>query len=252
MAPLYQSPLALGADISMTSATKFIAGHSDLMAGVLAVRSAEVGKELYFHQNAEGTALAPFDCWLTLRGMKTMALRMRAAQANAVALAQFLATHPLVRRINFPGLAGHPGAALHAAQASGPGCILSFETGSLEASRIIVERTKLFKVTVSFGGCSSLISLPCFMSHASIPAEVRAARGLPDDLVRISAGVEDADDLVADLSAAMAEALAAVAPPVPAAARLLAAPAGDADTDALMARLKALEAQLAALKQTRA
>jgi cystathionine beta-lyase len=176
----------------MTSATKFIAGHSDLMGGILAVKGDALAKDIYFHQNAEGTALAPFDCWLTLRGVKTLALRMGAAQANAVALAQFLATHPLVKRVNFPGLAGHPGAAQHAAQASGPGSILSFETGNLEASRIIVERTKLFKVTVSFGGCSSLISLPCFMSHASIPADVRAARGLPDDLVRISAGIEGA------------------------------------------------------------
>ena len=180
------------ADISMTSATKFLAGHSDLMAGILAVRGEALGKEIYFHQNAEGTALAPFDCWLTLRGLKTMALRMNAAQANAVALARFLVGHPLVKRVNFPGLRGHPGGELHATQASGPGSILSFETGNLEASRIIVERTKLFKVTVSFGGCSSLLSLPCFMSHASIPAEVRAARGLPDDLVRISAGIEGA------------------------------------------------------------
>jgi len=190
MAAMYQSPLALGADICMTSATKFIGGHSDLMAGILAVKGADIASELYFHQNAEGTALAPFDCWLTLRGVKTMALRMGAAQENATALARFLAAHPLVRRVNFPGLPGHPGAALHASQASGAGSILSFETGNLEVSRRIVERTKLFKVTVSFGGCSSLISLPCFMSHASIPADVRAARGLPDDLVRISAGIE--------------------------------------------------------------
>ena len=132
-----------------------------------------------------------------------MALRMRAAQANALALARFLAAHPLVKRVNYPGLPGHPGGELHARQASGPGSILSFETGSLAVSRAIVEQTKLFKVTVSFGGCSSLISLPCFMSHASIPAEVRAARGLPDDLVRISAGIEEGEDLVADLAAAM-------------------------------------------------
>ncbi len=130
----------------MTSATKFIAGHSDLMAGILAVRGDKLASDIYFHQNAEGTALAPFDCWLTLRGLKTMALRMNAAQANAVALAKFLTGHPLVKRVNFPGLSNHPGAAQHAAQASGPGSILSFETGNLEASRIIVERTKLFKV----------------------------------------------------------------------------------------------------------
>jgi cysteine-S-conjugate beta-lyase len=208
LAPTFQQPLALGADICMTSATKFLAGHSDVMAGVLTVRGEELAKEIYFHQNAEGTGLAPFDCWLTLRGLKTMALRMDAAQANARALAAFLVSHPLVKRVNYPGLPGHPGADVHSRQASGPGSILSFETGNLAVSRAIVERTKLFKITVSFGGCSSLISLPCFMSHASIPAAVRAARGLPDDLVRISAGVEDAQDLVDDLALAMASAAA--------------------------------------------
>lgn len=120
-----------------------------------------------------------------------------------MAMAKYLATHPLVKKVNFPGLPNHPGKAVHDAQAGGPGSILSFETGSVEASKVIVESTKLFKVTVSFGSCSSLISLPCFMSHASIPADVRAARGLPDDLVRISAGIEDAADLLADLDAAM-------------------------------------------------
>jgi cystathionine beta-lyase len=210
LAPMYQQPLALGADICMTSATKFVAGHSDVMAGVLTVRSEELGKQIYFHQNAEGTGLAPFDCWLTLRGLKTMALRMEAAQANARAMAAFLQAHPLVRRVNYPGLQGHPGADVHARQASGPGSLLSFETGSLAVSRAIVERTGLFKITVSFGGCSSLISLPCFMSHASIPAAVRAARGLPDDLVRISAGIEDIHDLLEDLAQAMASAAADV------------------------------------------
>ena len=214
LAPMYQQPLALGADICMTSATKFVAGHSDVMAGVLTVRSQELGKQLYFHQNAEGTGLAPFDCWLTLRGLKTMALRMEAAQANARAMAAFLQGHPLVRRVNYPGLQGHPGGDIHARQASGPGSLLSFETGSLAVSRAIVERTRLFKITVSFGGCSSLISLPCFMSHASIPAAVRAARGLPDDLVRISAGIEDVHDLLQDLAQAMASAAAELEPGV--------------------------------------
>ena len=211
LAPMYQQPLALGADICMTSATKFVAGHSDVMAGVLTVRSEELGKQLYFHQNAEGTGLAPFDCWLTLRGLKTMALRMEAAQANARAMAAFLQAHPLVKRVNYPGLQGHPGADVHARQARGPGSLLSFETGNLAVSRAIVERTRLFKITVSFGGCSSLISLPCFMSHASIPAAVRAARGLPDDLVRISAGIEDVHDLLEDLAQAMASAAAELA-----------------------------------------
>ena len=168
-----------------------------------------MGDELYFTQNAEGTALGPFDCWLALRGLKTMSLRMEREQSNAAALATFLASHPLVTRVNYPGLPSHPGRALHESQASGAGSILSFETGDVGVSRAIVEGAALFKVTVSFGGCSSLISLPCFMSHASIPAAVRAARGLPDDLVRISAGIEDPRDLLRDLGAAMDRAAAA-------------------------------------------
>merc|ERR1711871_875876 len=132
-----------------------------------------------------------------------MSLRMEKQQANAVAMAEFLEAHPLVGRVNFPGLPSNEGYALHKSQASGPGSILSFETGNVEASQAIVEAAKLFKVTVSFGSTTSLVSLPCFMSHASIPPEIRAARGLPDDLVRISAGIEDEKDLIADLAQAM-------------------------------------------------
>jgi cystathionine beta-lyase len=202
MAPVFQSPLALGADISMTSATKFIAGHSDVTGGILAVKGEALAKEVYFHQNAEGTLLGPFDCWLALRGLKTMSLRMTKQQENAVAIARWLESHPLVTYVNYPGLESNAGHALHASQARGGGSILSFATGDVELSKIIVEESKLFKITVSFGGVSSLISLPCFMSHASIPAETRAARGLPDDLVRISTGIEDAKDLLVDLERA--------------------------------------------------
>jgi len=206
MTSVLQRPLDLGADVCMTSATKYICGHSDVTGGVLSVTSANghagLADKLYFHQNAEGTGLAPFDCWLCLRGLKTMALRLRAQQANAMRLAQFLDAHPLVKRVNYPGLPGAPGGDLHRAQAAGPGAILSFTTDDIELSKALVEQTSLFKVTVSFGNVTSLISLPCFMSHASIPADVRAERGLPDDLVRISAGIEDPDDLIRDLSRA--------------------------------------------------
>ena len=205
MTSVLQRPLELGADVCMTSATKYICGHSDVTGGVLSVTGARhpaLADKLYFHQNAEGTGLAPFDCWLCLRGLKTMSLRLRAQQANARRLAEFLDAHPLVKRVNYPGLPGHPGEDLHARQATGPGAILSFTTDDLELSKALVEGTSLFKVTVSFGNVTSLISLPCFMSHASIPADVRAARGLPDDLVRISAGIEDPDDLIRDLAAA--------------------------------------------------
>ena len=161
-------------------------------------------------QNSEGGGLAPYDCWLCLRGLKTMALRMRAQQSNCMAIAQWLQAHPLVRKINYPGLPTDPGHELHMKQARGGGSLLSFETGNVALSKALSEQLKLFKVTVSFGSTSSLVSLPCFMSHASIPAEVRAARGLPDDLVRISAGIEDEADLLADLEHAMAKACAEV------------------------------------------
>jgi cysteine-S-conjugate beta-lyase len=158
---------------------------------------------VYFFSNAEGTGLPPFECWLALRGMKTMKLRMDAAVANAERIARFLSSHPLISVVNYANLAGSPDAVLNARQATSGGALLSFTTGSVDISKYVVEQTKLFSITVSFGSVSSLISMPCYMSHASIPPEVRAARGLPDDLVRISCGIEDADDLIADLKAAL-------------------------------------------------
>ncbi|KAL4457693.1 hypothetical protein ABPG75_012558 [Micractinium tetrahymenae] len=215
---LYQPALDLGADIAMTSATKFIGGHSDVTAGVLAVRDKQLADRIYFVQNAEGTALGPFDCWLLIRGLKTMSLRMERQAANARCIAEWLAAHPMVHRVNYPGLASHPGKDVHDAQASSPGSIISFVTNNSDLSRIIVEETELFKITVSFGNVLSLISMPCFMSHASIPAEVRAARGLPDDLVRISVGIEDVEDLISDLDQAFQKAAAAGHGPAAAAA----------------------------------
>ncbi|KAL4857989.1 Cystathionine beta-lyase [Chlorella vulgaris] len=206
---LYQRPLDLGADIAMTSATKFIGGHSDVTAGILAVRDPVLADRVYFVQNAEGTALGPFDCWLLLRGIKTMALRMERQVANAQRIAEWLAAHPAVHSVNYPGLPGHPGKDVHDGQASSAGSIISFITGDAAVSQTVVEETQLFKITVSFGNVRSLISMPCFMSHASIPADVRAARGLPNDLVRISVGIEDVDDLLADLEQAFDKATAA-------------------------------------------
>ncbi|RZB47747.1 Cystathionine beta-lyase, chloroplastic isoform B [Glycine soja] len=203
MSPVLSRPLELGADIVMHSATKFIAGHSDIMAGVLAVKGEKLGKEMYFLQNAEGSGLAPFDCWLCLRGIKTMALRIEKQQDNAQKIAEFLASHPRVKEVNYAGLPGHPGRDLHYSQAKGAGSVLSFLTGSLALSKHIVETTKYFSITVSFGSVKSLISMPCFMSHASIPAAVREARGLTEDLVRISVGIEDVNDLIADLGNAL-------------------------------------------------
>lgn len=203
MSPVLSQPLELGADIVMHSATKFIAGHSDVMAGVLAVKGESLAKDLYFLQNAEGSGLAPFDCWICLRGIKTMALRVEKQQENAQKIAEFLSSHPRVKKVNYAGLPDHPGRSLHYSQAKGAGSVLSFLTGSLELSKYIVETTKYFSITVSFGSVKSLISMPCFMSHASIPAAVREARGLTEDLVRISVGIEDINDLIADLDYAL-------------------------------------------------
>ncbi|XXG83571.1 hypothetical protein AAC387_Pa10g1298 [Persea americana] len=203
MSPVLSCPIELGADIVMHSATKFIAGHSALMAGVIAVKGDSLAQEIAFLQNAQGSGLAPFDCWLCLQGIKTMALRVEKQQENAQKIAEFLSSHPRVKKVNYAGLPDHPGRSLHYSQAKGAGSVLSFLTGSLALSKHIVETTKYFSITVSFGSVKSLISLPCFMSHASIPASVRESRGLTEDLVRISVGIEDVEDLIADLDNAI-------------------------------------------------
>jgi cystathionine beta-lyase len=206
MSPYLQNPLDRGADIVVHSATKFLCGHSDVTAGVVAVKEPALAREIYFVQNAEGAALAPFDSYLLLRGLKTLGLRLDRQQANAWKVAHFLADHPAVTRVHYPGLQGHAGAELHACQARGPGAVLSFETGAADLSRRLVEGTCLFGVTVSFGSVNSSISLPARMSHASIPDAVRAGHHLPEDLVRVSVGIEDADDLIEDLAQAFARA----------------------------------------------
>ncbi len=199
LSPYLQQPLALGADIVVHSATKCLGGHSDLTAGAVAVRDPALAEELAFVQNAEGTALGPFDAWLLLRGMKTLAVRLDRQEENAGRVARFLAGHPLVRRLHYPGLAARPGHELQRRQARGWGSVMSFETGSVAASRRLADGVELFTLAVSFGSVGSLISLPCLMSHASIPAAVRHDRALPEDLVRLAVGIEDADDLIADL-----------------------------------------------------
>jgi cystathionine beta-lyase len=202
LSPYLQKPLELGADIVVHSATKHLCGHGDVTGGVVAVRDDTLAQEIAFRQNAEGTALAPFDSWLLLRGMKTLSIRLDRQQATAGRLAQYLAGHSRIKKVHYPGLPDHPGRDLHFSQARGAGAVLSFETGSVETSRRIVEATRLFTISVSFGNVTSLISLPCRMSHASIPAEARKQLELPEDLVRLSVGIEDPDDLIADLEQA--------------------------------------------------
>ncbi len=204
MSPYLQNPLDLGADIVLHSATKFLCGHHDVTAGALVVKDPELGKRIYFLQNAEGNGLGPFDSFLLLRGMKTLKLRLDCQQRNARAIAEFLQSRDDVERVYYPGLESDSGYELQNSQARGGGAVLSFTTGSVEVSKFIAERAKLFRVTVSFGSVNSSISLPLNMSHASVPLEILCQRDLPPDLVRISVGIEDEEDLIADLERAFA------------------------------------------------
>jgi cystathionine beta-lyase len=203
LSPYLQNPLTLGADIVIHSATKFLCGHSDVVAGAVVVRDAELAGEFYLIQNGEGAVLGPFDSYLLLRGIKTLGLRIERQQSNAKAIAEYLAKHPAVRRVYYPALSDKQGLAIHSRQSRGHGAVVSFETGSLQTSRKVVEALKLFPITVSFGGLQSSVSLPGRMSHASVPARVAASRKLPADLIRLSVGIEAVTDLIGDLDTAL-------------------------------------------------
>ncbi|CAO3702412.1 unnamed protein product [Rhizopus stolonifer] len=201
MSPYLQRPLELGADISYHSGTKYLSGHHDLMAGVIGCKTASVADEIYYVINATGCGLGPFDSWLLLRGVKTLAVRMDKQQASCIRIADYLESKGF--KVHFPGLKSHPQYELHASMASGPGAVLSFETGDIGLSERIVEAAKLWSISVSFGCVNSLISMPCRMSHASIPAHIRAERSLPEDLIRLCVGIEDPEDLLEDLEQAL-------------------------------------------------
>jgi cystathionine gamma-lyase/cystathionine beta-lyase/cystathionine gamma-lyase/homocysteine desulfhydrase len=204
MSPYYQRPLELGADLVVHSTTKYLNGHSDSVGGVVVAAKPEDVEHLGFVQNAVGAILSPFDSWLLLRGTKTLALRMEKHNANATALAQYLAGHEKVQKVYFPGLADHPGRALAMKQMTGFGGMISFETGSRERAQKVLEGTRLFALAESLGGVESLICHPATMTHASIPEKDRARFGVTDGLVRLSVGVEDLEDLQADLERALA------------------------------------------------
>lgn len=204
MSPYLMRPLELGVDVVYDSGTKYLSGHHDLMAGVIACDREDVGKQIAFTINSVGNALTPMDSFLLLRGIKTLAVRMDRQQSTAVLVASYLSS--LGFNVNYPGLASHPGKDIHDAQASGPGAVLSFETGDKELSEKIVGATRLWGISVSFGCVNSLISMPCLMSHASIDPKIRAARKLPEDLIRLCVGIEDPRDLIEDLEAALLQA----------------------------------------------
>jgi len=201
MTPLLQRPLTLGADLTVYSATKYLGGHDDVVAGILVAKAPELAERLAFFQNAAGAGLGPLDSWLILRGLKTLGIRLARQQASARIVADFLAGHPAVARVHYPGRPDHPGHARQQRQAAGFGAMVSFELAEPSRAGEILARARLFLFAESLGGVESLITLPAVQTHADIDPQTRARLGVTDGLLRLSIGLEDPDDLVADLQA---------------------------------------------------
>ena len=206
MTPYLQKPLELGFDIVLHSATKFLGGHSDVIAGVAVAREEYLGKRLKFIQNAFGAILGPFDSWLVLRGIRTLGARLEQQQQTARELALWLNSHPKVKKVYYPELEGHTGRATHLGQASGGGAVLSFELADGETTIKFLKSLKIPLVAVSLGGVETIVSYPVTMSHAAMPQEERENRGITDALVRLSAGLEAVKDLQEDIERAIEEA----------------------------------------------
>ncbi len=205
--PYIQKPLELGCDIVIHSATKYLGGHSDVVGGIAATARTDLAEQLAFLQNSAGAICGPFDSFLTLRGVKTLALRMQRHNENAQAIAEWLEGHAAVESVIYPGLSSHPQYELAQRQMNGAGGIVSFRIrGELDAARRFMETCRLFALAESLGGVESLVDHPAIMTHASVPAAARAALGITDSLIRLSVGVEDVTDLIADLDAALAAA----------------------------------------------
>jgi cystathionine beta-lyase/cystathionine gamma-synthase len=203
MSPYFQRPLEFGADIVMHSTTKFLNGHSDGLGGVLVASTPEQKESFEFVQKCTGGILSPFECYLVLRGVKTLAVRMKQHEVNGQAVAKYLAGHKKISRVLYPGLAEHPQYELAKRQMSGFGALVTFETGSLAQANAVLRRLKICTVGESLGGVETLVSHPATMTHAALGEEGRAKIGLTDGMVRISAGIEDAEDLLEDLDQAL-------------------------------------------------
>ena len=203
MTPYWQNPLLLGADIVVHSATKYLGGHSDVLAGLVITASEEIGEELYFLQKSTGAVLGPQDSWLIMRGIKTLGVRMEKHEKNTQELARWLMTLPQVRKVYYPGLQDHPQYAIAQKQARGFGGMLSFELASLEVAEQFFNKLKLITFAISLGGVESLICLPAKTTHAAIPIEVRETIGIRDSLVRFSVGIENVEDLKKDILQAL-------------------------------------------------
>jgi cystathionine beta-lyase len=203
MSPALQNPIELGADIVVHSTTKFLNGHSDMVGGIVVLNDEAKAQKLRFLQNAVGAVPGPQDCFLALRGTKTLAVRMKQHEENARELAAYLAQHPKLKSVNYPGLPTHPQHELAKKQARGFGALISFDTGSLENADKVLQGTELFTLAESLGGVESLISHPATMTHGSVPADQKLKLGVTPGLVRISVGIEDVEDLEADLDRAL-------------------------------------------------
>ncbi len=204
LSPYFQQPIALGAHIVVHSMTKYLNGHSDCTGGAVVLTRTADAEKIYFVQRSAGAGLAPMDCFLVSRGIKTLAVRMERHDSNGMAVARFLEKHPKVKQVIYPGLASHPQHEVAKRQQRGFGGMLSFDLGSLEAARNLLNHVRLCSLAESLGGVETLISHPAMMTHASMPAEVRQQIGITDGLVRLSVGIEDVEDLTADLDQALA------------------------------------------------
>ncbi|HEX9726910.1 MAG TPA: PLP-dependent aspartate aminotransferase family protein [Gemmatimonadales bacterium] len=206
--PFFQRPIEHGADLVVHSTTKYLNGHSDMVGGMILTRRDDLAEQLAFLQNATGAVPGPMDCWLALRGTKTLALRMTRHDISGRQIATWLDTHPKIARVYYPGLPSHEQHELACRQMRGFGGMISLELGSLERARVMSEATRLFSLAESLGGVESLIGHPASMTHAAVPKAMRDAMGLTDGLVRLSVGIEEPEDLIADLDQALARAYA--------------------------------------------
>ena len=204
MSPYLQQPIALGAHIVVHSMTKYLNGHSDCTGGAVILTRQEDAERIYFVQRSAGAGLAPMDCWLVARGIKTLAVRMEQHNKNGMAIARYLDAHPKVKRVLYPGLPSHPQHEVAKRQQKGFGAMISFDLGDVEAARHLLNKVHLCSLAESLGGVETLISHPALMTHASVPPDVQKEIGITEGLVRISVGIEDVEDLIADLDQALA------------------------------------------------